>query len=341
MNKTDFELVTAIEKTMAEADMAYSHIELLEAYKNLQKMYAQLKTTTLRKKDLPGFPSFLLSIQVEIAAYLRTRMPATFAVAKKILKQIFSLKLSKRIESLLDLGSGTGAVLWASMENTNLSKVSALDQDAAMIKLAQKISGYSTNPFWNRVNWKHMNIYNDLGLPSHDLVTLSYVLIEQQKDLRQSLFEKVWALANQAIVIIEPGTPSGFSNCIEARNFFLSKGGFIAAPCSHQGKCPIRNNNDDWCHFAERIERSFWQKSLKKGTLGYEDESYSYLVITKEVVARQGVRILKSPSKHSGHIIFDICVADNIKKITISRKQGSVFKIAKKKQWGEALEIPR
>ncbi|WP_342147847.1 small ribosomal subunit Rsm22 family protein [Rickettsiella endosymbiont of Aleochara curtula] len=342
MNKTDFELLAAIEKTMAEGDMAYSHIELAEAYKNLQKMYAGLKHTALRKKDLSmGLPTFLLSIQVELAAYLRTRMPATFAVANKILKQIFSFKLSKKIESILDLGTGTGAVLWAAMENTNLSKVSALDQDAAMIKLAQKVAGYSTNPFWQRVNWKHMNIDKNLELPSHDLVTLSYFLIEQQKDLRQTLFEKVWVLANQAIVIIEPGTPRGFSNCMEARDFFLSKGGFIAAPCSHHGRCPIHNNNDDWCHFAERIERSFWQKSLKKGTLGYEDEPYSYLIITKEVVDREGDRILKSPSKHSGHILFDVCASDNIKKITISRKQGSVFKTAKKMKWGEALEIPR
>ncbi len=105
--------------------MAYSHIELAEAYKNLQKMYAGLKHTTLRKKNLSmGLPTFLLSIQVELAAYLRTRMPATFAVANKILKQIFSFKLSnKKIESILDLGTGTGAVLWAAMENTNLSKV--------------------------------------------------------------------------------------------------------------------------------------------------------------------------------------------------------------------------
>lgn len=340
MNKIDFELLAAIEKTMAEADMAYSHIELAEAYKNLQKMYAGLKHTSLKKRGSSAeLPTFLLSIQVELAAYLRTRMPATYAVANKILKQIFALKLSKKIESLLDLGTGTGTVLWASMENTNLNKVSALDQDMAMIKLAQKIAGYSANPFWNRVNWKHMSIDTNLELPAHDLVTLSYVLIEQQKDLRQSFFEKVWALANQAIVIIEPGTPSGFSNCMEARDFFLSKGGFIAAPCSHHGRCPIRNN-DDWCHFSERIERSFWQKSLKKGTLGYEDEPYSYLVITKEAVERQGARVLKPPSKHSGHILFDVCTPDNVKKITISRKQGNAFKAAKKMKWGEVLEIP-
>jgi ribosomal protein RSM22 (predicted rRNA methylase) len=338
MDKVGFELLGAIEKTMTEADMAYSHVELAEAYKNLQKMYAGLKHATLRKGGLStGLPAFLLSIKVELAAYLRTRMPATFAVANKILQQVFSLKLSKKIESLLDLGTGTGAVLWASMENTNLNEVSALDQDPAMIKLARKIAGYSANPFWNRVDWKCTNINKKLELPPHDLVTLSYVLIEQPKDLKQNFFEKVWALANQAIVIIEPGTPKGFNHCIEARDFFLSKGGFIAAPCSHHGRCPIRKG--DWCHFAERIERSFWQKSLKKGTLGYEDEPYSYLVITKEVIERQGDRILKPPLKYSGQILFDLCAPDNIKKITISRKQGNTFKLAKKKKWGEVLGV--
>jgi ribosomal protein RSM22 (predicted rRNA methylase) len=340
MDKTCSELLIAIEKIMAEADMTYSHIELAEAYKNLQKMYAGLKCASLRKGDLTtGLSGFLLSSKVELAAYLLTRMPATCVVANKILKHTFSLQLPKKIESLLDIGTGTGAILWASMENTSLNKVSVLEQDIAMIKLAQKIAGYSANPFWNLVNWKCLNVDKSLEFPPHDLVTLSYVLIEQQKNLRQEFLEKIWVLANQVIVIIEPGTPSGFSNCTEARNFFLSKGGFIVAPCSHHGRCPIIRN-DDWCHFAERIERSFWQKSLKKGTLGYEDEPYSYLVITKEVVERQGNRILKPPSKHSSHIIFDVCVPDNIKKITISRKQGSVFKATKKMKWGAVLEIP-
>lgn len=338
MDKPCSELLVAIEKTMAEADMTYSHTELAEAYKNLQEIYAGLKCTVLRKRDLSTRrPSFLLSSNVERAAYLLTRMPATCAVANKLLEHTFSLKLSKKIESLLDLGTGTGAILWASMKHTNLNKVSSLDQDIAMIKLAQKIAGYSANPFWNLVNWQCINIDKNLELPPHDLVTLSYVLIEQQKDLRQEFLEKIWALANQAIVIIEPGTPKGFSHCIEARDFFLSKGGFIVAPCSHHGRCPIRNG--DWCHFSERIERSFWQKSLKKGTLGYEDEPYSYLVITKEVVERQGDRILKLPLKHSGHILFDVCSPDNIKRITISRKQSSSFKAAKKMKWGEVLKI--
>lgn len=337
MNKISSELLVAIAKTMVEADMNYSHIELAEAYQNLQKRYAGLKCAALRKGDLSnGLPNFLLSSQVELAAYLLTRMPATCAVVNKIIKQPFSLQLPKKIESLLDLGTGTGAVLWASMENRSLKKVRAVDQDSAMIKLAQKIAGHSANPFWNRVNWQCINIDKNLELPSHDLVTLSYVLIEQQKNLRQEFLEKIWVLANQAIVIIEPGTPSGFSHCLEARDFFLAKGGFIVAPCSHHGRCPIRN--DDWCHFAERIERSFWQKSLKKGTLGYEDEPYSYLVISKEVVERQGERILKPPAKHSGHIQFDVCAPDNIKKITISRKQGRVFKAAKKMKWGDVLE---
>ncbi|WP_342219565.1 small ribosomal subunit Rsm22 family protein [Rickettsiella endosymbiont of Miltochrista miniata] len=108
-----------------------------------------------------------------------------------------------------------------------------------------------------------------------------------------------------------------------ARDFFLSKGRIYSGTLFTSWKVPqYTHNNDDWCHFAERIERSFWQKSLKKGTLGYEDEPYSYLIITKEVVDREGDRILKPPSKHSGHILFDVCASDNIKKITISRKQG-------------------
>jgi hypothetical protein len=38
-------------------------------------------------------------------------MPATCAVENKILQHVFSLTLSKKIESLLNFGTGVGAIL--------------------------------------------------------------------------------------------------------------------------------------------------------------------------------------------------------------------------------------
>ena len=58
----------------------------------------------------------------------------------------------------------------------------------------------------------------------------------------------------------------------------LKNGGYIVAPCSHQGECKIEE--DDWCAFYTRVARSAIHRQAKKGELGYEDEKFSYMAFS-------------------------------------------------------------
>ena len=93
----------------------------------------------------------------------------------------------------------------------------------------------------------------------------------------------------------------------------------------------------DWCHFSERIERSSLHRGAKLGTLGYEDEKFSYLVVAKSPAVSSQMRILRPPMKRSGHISLHVCTSEGIKIQTISRKDKEKYVLAKKLDWGDSF----
>jgi len=93
----------------------------------------------------------------------------------------------------------------------------------------------------------------------------------------------------------------------------------------------------DWCHFAERLPRSSAHRLAKSSELGYEDEKYSYVVVSRSAVRVPEARILRHPRKHSGHVELELCTPDGLKRETISRKNGERYKRARKAEWGDAL----
>src|SRR3990167_1854024 len=328
MNKLNNSLTKTIAKYISNEKMGFSHVSLLEAYAELRDTYAGLKNNIGVSRDNP-----LISNNQQRLAYLLSRMPATTAVVSKIFNEVESIPHLQKVSSVLDLGSGTGTVLWAIM-NSQLKpeKITAIDQDNYIIDLAKELTALNHDAFWQTVQWHQIDLRKKFDVKPHDLVTLSYILIEQSMDNIKQILERIWELSNHALLIIEPGIPKGFKNILFARNYFIEKGGYIAAPCSHMGLCPLR---DDWCHFNERIERTYWQRKMKDAVLGYEDEPYSYLLVTKKSVEKTGERILSSPRKKSGHVMLELCAPEEIKKITITRSMKDRYKSAKKKKPGD------
>lgn len=320
------ELMQAIHLWISDEKSGLSHAVIQEAYNLLQKKYAELKQP-LYEIEKP----IILNDAMRVA-YVLSRMPATFAVASVVIQELRRRVSLEKMRSFLDLGTGTGAMLWALLHSGfNLNHVTALDQDREMLEIAQALMRYHSYFSGQSVQWLQKNLHKSFEVEQHDVVTLSYALIEQNE--RTFILDKMWGLATQALVIIEPGTSKGFANILFARDYFIQKGGFVVAPCSHKSVCPMKNNN--WCHFDERIERTSWQRSLKGASLGYEDEAYSYLIVTKFPVGHEGERILSPPSKRSGHVMLELCAPEEIKKEIVTRKQKDKYLLAKKKNWGD------
>lgn len=255
-----------------------------------------------------------LSSDEERAAYIATRMPATLAALTKVLEPI-----DLQDKTLLDLGAGPGTAYWAAPACKHITHI---EHDASMIALAKRLASHSPHT-WLTGDFK------TLAFPATDVALFSYSFNEA---LDIGLIEKAWEAAN-LIVIVEPGTPRGYQHILQVREKLLSLGAHLVAPCPHSKACPLVP--PDWCHFAVRVARHKWHKELKEGTLGYEDEKYSYLIASKTPSEPYYGRILRAPERHSGHLKLRLCTQEGIQEPTLSKRDGEPYRQAKKLEWGD------
>jgi ribosomal protein RSM22 (predicted rRNA methylase) len=202
-----------------------------------------------------------------------------------------------------------------------------------LIKIGKELAQHSDVPAVRSAKWLEHDLEIQEEFPSHDCVILSYSIGELKSPI--SLLEKAWQATKKLLLIVEPGTPVGFDRIRNKCKQLIDWGAHLVAPCPHQAACPMQGG--DWCHFAARVERTSLHRKLKSGTLGYEDEKFSYIAAAKNPVVLPPSRILSPPDKHSGHILLKLCTAEGVKTPTLSKKMGDPYKKARKADWGDAI----
>ena len=165
--------------------------------------------------------------------------------------------------------------------------------------------------------WKSFDLTQDSIQQSADLVITSYVINELKQADRENAIIKMWNATDGILIIIEPGTPEGFSHILQARNLLLQQGANIVAPCTHDTECSV--SKDDWCSFYARVARTKMQKQAKKGELGYEDEKFSYIAFSKTPVNQSGAVVLRHPQVNSGYVKVKLCTQDGIEEKIFSK----------------------
>lgn len=277
-----------------------------------------------------------IKTQLHRQAYLAARLPATFGATRQIFRRIEPLLGSAK--TLLDLGAGMGSLAWAAAEAMpNLRHVTLYERDVEMLRMGQELTQNSLDPV--SIAWCRDDIASAPSYPPHEVVTLSYVLNElSPKELLYAI-QRAYEAAEQFLILIEPGTPKGYSHILMARTFLLNHGGYMVAPCSHQGPCPISpafKEGKDWCHFSVRIPRGKYHRRAKDASLAYEDEKYSYLVVSKTPHLATGDRIIKAPLMKSGHVILDLCTRNGeLERRIVSKSEGELYAQARDKEWGD------
>jgi ribosomal protein RSM22 (predicted rRNA methylase) len=262
----------------------------------------------------------------QVAAYLAYRAPATFAAAASVFRQVARQQPEWRPQSLLDVGAGPGVAVWAAVEQwPSLTELALVEIEPAMIAAGRELLPDA--------NWMEGDATSARG-PA-DLVVASYVLGEL--DEAGTAARHLWEQASDAVVVIEPGTPVGYRNVLAARAAMLERGGHTIAPCPHNLPCPLRP--DDWCHFAVRLPRSRLHRQAKGVELGYEDEKFSYAALSRASVPRAEARVIRQPQVRSGHVNLVTCELDGIHERTISRRQGPLYRDARKAAWGDAIAL--
>src|SRR5579864_3727774 len=252
---------------------------------------ASSELTRRYRGEIPGSTSLQA---VDRAAYLAARLPATFAAASFVFSEIRWLAPQTEIASVLDLGSGPGTAAWAAAAlNPALRRATLIEADSAWIEIGQQLTRHSAQASIRQAQWVQRDLGDSGEWPEHDLVVICYALGEVPAFPAELFVRRALRAMKRLMVVIEPGTMRGFGVIDKVRSALLAAGAGILAPCPHRLACPMAAAGD-WCHFAQRVERSSWHRQVKGGELPYEDEKFSYIVAAKEYSASPGaVRIVR------------------------------------------------
>jgi ribosomal protein RSM22 (predicted rRNA methylase) len=269
------------------------------------------------------------------ALYMIARGRPIMGVMEKIISQ--HPDIFQDIESVVDFGGGPGTFLFALSKFRTLNKYTNVERSDAFIGimnvLVEKfLSSSVPHTHVDSISCNYLKL-EPQDIPINDLCVFSYTLCECDNSLVRltGLVEN-----SNMVLIIEPGTPSGFNNIIQARDKLIEKGFNTIAPCTvSNGFCPLRDSATDWCHFVERVDRSRIQRHLKNGVLGYEYEKYSYLLMSKCPIHLDGKRIISRPNYTKYSVSFDICSEKNSHVVVTKRENKNEYKIVKKSIRGD------
>lgn len=277
-----------------------------------------------------------LQTQEERLVYLLTRLPATFAASVRVCQELRARRKDLSFSSLLDVGAGPGAGLWAASQVFDtLIKATLIEKDPEFLQIGKEIASLSSQEVVQKAVWNCQDMTRLKACEPHDLTILSYSIGEVPEHFWKALLQNLWDVTQKALVLVEPGTPVGYARMMKIRNMLLEMGGFLWAPCPHSGPCPLMG--EDWCHFSVRVARSSLHRKLKSADLGYEDEKFCYLVFGKEICPSYSARILRHPLQGSGHIKFSLCQKEGLAQCTLSKKDKEKYREIKKLNWGDVI----
>lgn len=303
--------------------------ENLTAHIPLKQLISAANTISERYRSESGAGKSLITNETEAAAYAIMRMPATIGASGSAMEYAAE-RFDGEIRTMLDIGSGTGACCWAASEIfPDLDEITCLEREKAMISFGKKLMNEGDFPI--ACHWTDCDITNSFSKKA-DLVTASYVLNELTAEKREKLTSALWNSTEKLLIIIEPGTPVGFSNIKAIRKQLISSGASIIAPCPHNNECPLPE--DDWCHFTARVSRTKLHKQLKGGDVPYEDEKFTYIAAVKTTAEPCEARILRHPKIESGKITLRLCTSNGIAEKIVTKKDGALFKKARKSDCG-------
>jgi ribosomal protein RSM22 (predicted rRNA methylase) len=252
-----------------------------------------------------------------VAAYLVTRMPATYAAAHTVLEELRA-RIGD-VATILDAGAGTGAASLAARAFWPSARITMIERDRALADVAREILPDAELVL--------RDVKQIAPFPPADLIIAAYSIGE----FGEAAAARMWQAAGKAFVAIEPGTPRGFALIRKLRDL----GGHIAAPCPGNVPCPVVD--PDWCHFAARVERSSLHRRVKEGALGYEDEKFSYVALSKQPVDPARARIVRRPEQKPGLIVLETCTAEGLKTARVTKRDKDAFRAARRARWGETI----
>jgi ribosomal protein RSM22 (predicted rRNA methylase) len=282
-----------------------------------------------------GGGSTAIRTEIDALAYALARMPATYAAVTASLNALRDITPHFAPASLLDVGAGPGTATWAATEAfSSLQSFTLLDANNALRALALDLG--SRSPRLRGIKYRHGEARATLAdTEAADLVVASYMIGEMSDAEQRALAELMWAKTRDTLLIVEPGTPAGYGRIIALREQLIASGAHVAAPCPHDGKCPLQA--PDWCHFTQRLPRSRAHRQVKGAELPFEDERFSYVALTRAPVANHPARVLAQPVVGKVEVTAKLCTADGRAVVKVPRRAKTDYARARRWRWGDGV----
>lgn len=270
----------------------------------------------------------------EALVYASVRMPATYGAVSSALYHALEC-CQANISSIMDVGAGTGAATFAVSDILAPSQITCIERAGVMRDVGEFLmSKYSLS---SKPDWISADVTDYESDLRADLVLCSYMFNELKESDIVSVAQRMYRMADKLLLIVEPGTVKGHKVLQKIRTALLENGAAVAAPCVSDGKCPMAE--DDWCHFTCRISRSKLHKQIKNADVPYEDEKFSYMAFVreKEYNEEKAARVLRHPDIAKACITHTLCTGGEICMKDFRKRDGDLYRRAKKSASGDLL----
>jgi SAM-dependent methyltransferase len=283
--------------------------------KELKEVAAGVRTLSLgltRERQLAG--ARYMDDPRLLGAYLLFYWPVSYAQGRQVLGE-----LPARARSVLDLGSGPGALAFAALD-AGAADVTAADRSRPALALARELAVEAGEALATR-EWDPQR---DSGLPSSglDAILFGHLLNElfgkgePALGRRADLVERALGALRPggSVVLVEPALRDTSRELLQLRDVLVRRGYAVRAPCLFRGDCPALLKPSDWCH-AERAWSMPPMLEALARTAGLHKEALkmSYLVLAPkgepwpERPAGRLFRIVSEPLKGKGRQRFMGC----------------------------------
>jgi ribosomal protein RSM22 (predicted rRNA methylase) len=296
---------------------------------------AAARAAAISKTYRDGGGSGAIKSETDALAYVLARMPATYAAVIASLNALCEVRPDFEPSSLLEVGAGPGTAAWASAEVfPSLRSFALLDANDALRSLALDLARDSTR--LRAVNYDRGEARAALAkAEAADLVVASYMIGELSDAEQPAVAALMWEKTRDTLLIVEPGTPAGYARIIALRERLIASGAHVAAPCPHDGRCPLAA--PDWCHFTQRLQRSRAHKQVKGAEAPFEDEKFAYVALTRVPVARHPARVLAQPVVTKVEISAKLCTRPGLAMSKVPRRDKAAYAAARRWRWGDAV----
>jgi ribosomal protein RSM22 (predicted rRNA methylase) len=288
-----------------------------------------------------GGGSHRIATADDVLAYAFTRLPATYAAATAVFNAMRETLPTFRPHTMLDVGAGPGTAAFAAVRAfETLADIRLIDANAGLRKLALTLMAEADCEALRRVadgrSYRYGNALALLGdTQPANLVIASYAAGEIADGELAGFTQLLWRATAGALVVIEPGTPEGYARVLRMRGELIAAGAHVAAPCPHERACPLLT--PDWCHFVQRLPRSRDHLRIKGADVPFEDEKFSYVVLSRSKAQSIDARVLAPPKITKSAVTAKLCTAAGLVVDIAARRDADAYRRRKSWRWGDSV----